>query len=483
MKTSKNKHNTNSIILLSFAGLLFLLPALLLACGLILPPQYNETFLGEMKYKIKRLQEQAGQRLVFVGGSNVPFALKSELIQACFPQYGVVDFGMYADMGMVVMLDWAKTEIHEGDIFILMPEQSSQTLSCYFSGEDIWQAADGAFELILPISSRRYEKLASTFPVFAGKKLFYAVNGSPSPDGIYSRASFNSHGDISYPDREYNIMAGGYDPNHIISFSPEMLGADFIMELNDFAREANAKGASVYYHFPPMNERALETDTTKARIDSYYDLLQEQLSFPILGSPYRSLMESGWFYDTNYHLNDSGATLFTKYMAEDLKVLFRDTSITDIPSPPMPEIPYLLAEGDNSCLDCFLYRKEEDGWYIDALTSKGLSSPVLTLPFSYEGEPIVGMSDKLFAGNTALRELTIQSNLGILYDAMFQGCTNFQKLILPCESPSAYTVGDSLMEGAEFLIYVPAQAIDSYRRHYSWQKYSSYLMPWEENAF
>lgn len=473
----KTMPHANIIIFLTFAGLLCLLPTLLLACALMLPPQYDETFLGEMKYKVQRLQETEGKRIVFVGGSSVPFSVKSELIQDCFPQYNIVDFGMYADMGIVVMLDWAKTEIHEGDIFILMPEQSSQTLSCYFSGEDVWQAADGAFALIPLLPSKRYEKLAASLPVFAGKKLYYALNDTPKPEGIYARTSFNEYGDIAYPYREYNIMAGGYDPNDLISFSQEILQTDFIAELNNFANEAAAKGASVYYHFPPINEQALAADTTKARIDSYYHFLQEQLSFPVLGNPYHSLMESGWFYDTNYHLNDSGATLFTKYLIEDVKILFKDTSPTDIPSPLLPEKPYSAAEGDNSCLDCFLYRRESEGWIIEALTDKGQTASALVLPFTYDGEPIIGISDTLFAGNTTLLEVTIQSNIGILYDGMFQGCTNLKKLILSCESPSAYTVGDSLMEGAAFLIYVPETAMDSYRRHYSWQKYSSYLMP------
>lgn len=472
----KQKCHTIAMILSALAALLCLLPVLLLICGLALPPQYEETFLGEMKYKLQRLQATEGRRIVLVGGSSIPFSVKSELMEQSLPDYRVVDFGMYADMGTVVMLDWAKAEVHEGDIFIVMPEQNPQTLSCYFSGEDVWQAADGAFYLIPYLSADRYERLAAAFPVFAGKKLFYAIHGNPQPEGIYTRAAFNEYGDIAWPDRQCNIMPGGYNPNDMISLSEDVLSEDFIAELNAFAEEITARGGSVYYHFPPMNEQALAGDTTKARIHSYYDYLQSWLTFPILGDPRHCIMENGWFYDTNFHLNDSGAIVFTKALIEDLKILCLDTSLTDIALPAMPEILQSASEGDNSCADCFTYRRKQEGWFIDGLTEKGLAASALILPFSYEGEPIAGMSDTLFVGNTVLTELTVQSNMGILYDGMFQGCTGFTKLILTDPSPSAYIIGDSLMEGAQFLIYVPEQAIDSYRRHYSWQKYSSYLM-------
>lgn len=467
--------------LLAFAALFCLFPILLLLCGLVLPAQYEETFLGEMKYKLKRLQETGGKRIILTGGSNIPFGVKSELLAEYFPEYDIVDFGMYADMGTVVMLDFALAEVHEGDIFIIMPEQNAQTLSCHFSGEDVWQAADGALNLIPLLSPKRYEQLAASFPVFAGKKFFYAINGEPKPDGVYSRSSFNEYGDIAYPDRGCNTMSGGFNPNDLISFEPTVISEDFVEEMNAFALAVREKGASVYYHFPPMNEQALESSATKTVIDAYYDALQRQLTFPLLGNPHRSILESGWFYDTNFHLNDSGAIVFTKYLIEDLKLLFRDTSPTDIAPPKMPEASVFSAEGDNSCADCFTYRREPDGWLLEGLTEKGQSSAVLVIPASYEDAPVIAISETLFAENTVLQELTVQPNIGILYDGMFRGCSSLKKLILSGE-PTSYRVGSALMEGADFLIYVPEETTDSYKRDYSWQKYGAYIQPYPPKA-
>lgn len=462
-------------VLFALCILLLLLPLTLMLCGFLLPPQYEETFLGEMKYKFQRLRTTEGKRIVFLGGSSVPFALDSALIESHVKDYKIVDFGMYANLGTVIMLDWAMAEIHEGDIFILMPEQNSQTLSCFFSGESIWQAADGAPELLTFLSPKRIEKLLAAFPVFAGKKLNYTFTGSPVPDGIYARSSFNSFGDISYPKRNSNIMAGGFNPNDLICFSSEIISTDFIEEMNNFATYAQEKGASVFYHFPPMNQKALSTDTDIVSIDAYYNFLQEQLSFPILGNPHSCIMESDWFYDTNFHLNSSGSIVFTKKLIENLKLLFQDTSITAITLPPMPKGERITTATDNSCVDCFTYKELADGWEVTGLTEKGRNSAELILPAFYMDKPILSISTTLFHGNTMLKTLTVQDNIGTLPDEMFKNCSSFHSLILTAKDPSSYMIGKSLMQGADFLIYVPESTYDAYRRHYSWQIYSSFL--------
>lgn len=464
------------------AAALCLLAGLLLLFGFVLPPQYEDTFLGEMKYKMERLETTESPRIIVVGGSSVPFALKSGLVEKYLPGYQVVDFGMYAGMGTVVMLDWAQTQAREGDIFVIAPEQSAQTLSCFFSGELAWQAADGAFDLLPLIDSSRYESLAAAFPAFAGKKLWYALTGAPEPDGVYARSSFDGYGDIVYPDRTANIMSGGCNPNDLISFSRDVITEDFIDALNDFARAVTAKGARVVYHFPPMNAAALEPGTDQTAVDAYYDYLDGQLLFPILGDPGRCILDSGWFYDTNFHLNASGATVFTKLLIEDLKVFLEDTSPTGIALPAMPSAGTAALGTDNSDGALFTYRRTENGWILSGLTEEGQTAQSLTLPGSYEGESVVGMDEELFAGNTVIREIRVQPNIGVLYDGMFSGCTALEKLILTGEDPSAYAAGDGLREGADFFICVPEAALDRYRRDYFWQTYAAWIQPWQEDS-
>ena len=384
---------------------------------------------------------------------------------------------MYADMGTVVMLDWAKREVRPGDLFIIAPEQNPQALSCYVGGEDVWQASDGEFRMIGMLPSRRWEALAAAFPAFAGKKLGYFLTGAPKPEGVYARSSFNAYGDIDYPDRGYNILSQGYDPNHTISFSHDVIAQDFIDELNDFAREVYARGGRVCYHFSPMNAAALTPGTAQTDVDSYYDHLQSQLLFPILGDPNRCILDSGWFYDSNFHLNASGSTVFTKLLTEDIKLYLEDTSPTDVSLPAMPVPPAAEIQGDDSDAGLFTYRREDGGWIAERLTAEGRAAAELTVPTHYQGEPVTGMDRGLFAGNTTVIRITFQPNVGTLYDGMFRGCIGLRELVLTGERPSDYAVGDGLMDGARFMIYVPDSAVDSYRRNYFWQAYDAWLLP------
>lgn len=470
-KTSFN----HKLSLLLFAFLFCLFIAIIIFWGIGLPAQYEDTFLGEMKYKLERLKTIEGKRIVVIGGSSVPFALKSDLIAAQFPEYEVVDFGMYASLGTIVMLDWAANYIHEGDIIIIMPEQNPQTLSNYISGETIWQATDGDLSLVTLLPSSYLEKLLASFPIFAGKKFFSYLNPTPEATDIYARSSFNNYGDIDYPNRTYNIMSNKYNPNDTISFSFSAITTDFIEKMNDFSILVKEKGATVYYHFPPMNELALEEDVTKSSVDAYYDFLTQQLQFPILGNPHTSILESYWFYDTNFHLNDSGAILFSRNLIDDLKILFQDTSVTEINIPTKPMVPILSIVGDNSNTDFFTYEQTDLGWFIIELTQKGLEASQIVIPTTYENQSVVGISDTLFVNNTTLRELTLQPNIGTIYDNMFLGATNFEKLILT-GVPSDYSIGDQLMSNLNFFISVPNDSFDNYKRHYSWQKYSSYFV-------
>ena len=105
-------------IICTTAALLLALPLTLLAWGFALPAQYGETFLGELKHKVRLLEETPGPRIVLVGGSGVAFGADSELMERELPGYTVVNFGMYAALGTTVMLDLSQPLLREGDIVL-----------------------------------------------------------------------------------------------------------------------------------------------------------------------------------------------------------------------------------------------------------------------------------------------------------------------------------------------------------------------------
>ena len=124
------------IIIGVIAGFLaVLLPFVsVVAFAVSMPPQYTDTFVGELNEKVERLNSIDEPKIVVVGGSSVAFGLDSALLEK-YTGMPVVNFGLYAALGTKVMLDLSRGGIKEGDIVILAPELDAQTLSLYFSSD------------------------------------------------------------------------------------------------------------------------------------------------------------------------------------------------------------------------------------------------------------------------------------------------------------------------------------------------------------
>ena len=456
-------------------ALLLSMPAVLLAWGLGLPAQYGGTFMGELKYKAELLENTPGPRIVLVGGSGVAFGVDSTLMERELPGYSAVNFGMYAALGTTVMLDLSEPYIREGDIVILIPEQQAQTLSGWFDPAVMWQGLDGAFDLLALLPGDKLAQLAGAFPEFAGRKFSYAVRGEPPrPQGVYRRDSFNERGDVADPLCARNEMPGGFDSNTPIRFDADMVTEEFARRVREYARAVTGNGAVLWYGFCPMNARAAEG--TGSEIDAFYEALQEKLSLPLAGDPHNFILDAGWFYDTNFHPNSSGKTVYTRELIRAIKAMLGDSSPTDIALPAMPPMAGAeLWEGDNRDGDCFNYEELDGVLTVTGLTARGLGRESLTVPSAWNGLPVSAIGANAFAGAEHLREIVIQRNIRSIGDRAFDGCDLLERIILEQDIPSACRVGQELLEGTRARIYVPADALSAYRTDYFWSLYGAMI--------
>lgn len=203
-------------------------------------------------------------------------------------------------------------------------------------------------------------------------------------------------------------MPDGYDTTMPVRFDPSMLDTDFCDALNAYTAQAESVGAVVLYHFPPMNVLAV---ANAEDIDTYADYLQSQLTAPLTGDPHACVMDAGWFYDTNFHLNVSGKTVFTRQLIRDLKAVLGDTSSTEIALPAMParRIQTDTEAANNS--DAAYFTWESDRLVVNA-AGRGRRS--LTVPGEVDGRPVTALASDTFAGCSALEKLTIQQNITAL---------------------------------------------------------------------
>lgn len=458
-------------------ALLLAMPAVLLAWGFGRPAQFERSFMGELKDKAARLRDAPGPRIVLVGGSGVAFGVDSALMERELPGYSVVNFGMYAALGTTVMLDLSEPYIRAGDIVLLLPEQQAQTLSDWFDPTILWQGLDGAFELLSDLPGDKRARLAGAFPEFAGQKCGYALRGeAPEGEGVYRRDSFNEFGDVVSPLCARNEMPGGWDKNMPIRFAPEMLSDAFVERVRGYARTIERRGATLWYGCCPMNAAAVQGDA--AQIDAFYAALQTRLGIPLAGNPHDFLLDAGWFFDTNFHPNAGGRTVYTRELIRAIKAMLGDRSPTQIALPAMPE-PAGAADwrGDDSDADCFTYAQLDGAWAVTGLSDAGRARTSLTVPSSRNGASVTSIAANAFAGEAALTELVIQRNIRTIGDGAFDGCAALERIVLRQDAPSACRVGQNLLEGATAHVYVPPDALSAYRIDYFWSIHAPSILP------
>ena len=400
-----------------------------LICGFGLPVQFGDTFMGELKSKYERLKETSGKRIVLVGGSGVAFDCDSALMDDFFPSYEIVNFGMYAGLGTKAVMDLFENYIHEGDIVILSPEQSEQTFSDYFTGEYMWQAADGAFGMLRDLKSENFEAMLGNFPRFALEKLNYVMKGQkPQTDSIYQKKSFNTYGDIELDTCRENILPNGYDVNQKVRFTEDVVQPEFMDYMNDWAKRLEKKGAVVWYRYCPVNKLSVEDMDDLAAYDVF---LRQKLDFPVIGNPENSLMEAEWFFDTNFHLNQPGKEVNTVQLIRDMKAMLGDDRAVTVELPEKPHRTW----GEVSAETRIWTAKDSE---------------------TYQGEETI----------------VIPENVTQIEDYAFSNCAGFKQIVLEQKDPSKCIVGQHLLDGTGAEILVPQMSVDSYKRNYFWSVYA-----------
>ena len=400
-----------------------------LICGFGLPVQFGDTFMGELKSKYERLKETSGKRIVLVGGSGVAFDCDSALMDDFFPSYEIVNFGMYAGLGTKAVMDLSENYIHEGDIVILSPEQSRQTLSNYFNGEYMWQAADGAFGMLRDLKSENFEAMLGNFPRFALEKLNYVMKGQkPQTDSIYQKKSFNTYGDIELDTCRENILPNGYDVNQKVRFTEDVVQPEFMDYMNDWVKRLEKKGAVVWYRYCPVNKLSVEDMDDLAAYDVF---LRQKLDFPVIGNLENSLMEAEWFFDTNFHLNQPGKEVNTVQLIRDMKAMLGDDRAVTVELPEKPHRTW----GDVSAETRIWTAKDSE---------------------TYQGEETI----------------VIPENVTQIEDYAFSNCAGLKQIVLEQKDPSKCIVGQHLLDGTGAEILVPQMSVDSYKRNYFWSVYA-----------
>lgn len=453
-----------------------------------LPDPYEATYLGAFDEKYERLYAATGKKIIFIGGSSLPFGLRCDLLEEEFgEEYTVINFGLYATLGTKFMMDAARDAISDGDIVIIAPELNEQTYSLYFNPRATLEALGNGVRVPSSLSIGDRISLAYSYFGYGADKIGYAVNkNAPDPIGIYRADSLNEYGDIC-AEREYNIMNNGYDANMDIYADERLLDGEFIDYVNDYVAYANKRGAKVYFNYSPMNCLAIKSSSEK-RAD-FERLLAEELECEILGNIEDYLIDERYFYDTNFHLNASGAIYFSNMLALSLKRVLGMEEIThiDVPTPPPlesdvtveveendKEVEFEKYEGQPNIdyVDVFLYEQSGSTYRIVGVKDEYKTITEVILPSVYNGKNVTSVASDAFYGCAMLERIAIGNTYKSLAQRSFSGCVSLKGVYLYAMDGNRISPpADTLLDGAPqaMKIYIPEGS--NYTTGYTWSNY------------
>ena len=442
---------------------------------------FDNYFVAALGDKYERLHSVKEPKLVVVGGSSVAFGLDSELLGR-YTGREVVNFGLYATLGSKVMLDLSEDGLVAGDIVVFAPEPEAGTMSLFFGAEAVWQAIDVYPALFDLIPEGDKEKLYAEFADYKDDKDKYSAGVIPNPPGVYNRKSFNEFGDIAV-ERPYNLMAKGYDSNTTFSFDTGIISDDFIDYFNAYATRLAEKGVTVYFSFCPINELALEEGVDGERLSAYQSYLDERLVCPIISDIEDYVMEWGYFYDTNMHLNDAGVTVRTNMLIKDV---LRAEGVNDYlalenPAAPGKESGNEFIGGDNTYLDYFILQPTElgDGLEIVGVTdlARENTDSEIVIPYHNGEKMIVSIAADVLGEIPNLVGVRFGENMASIADGVFRGCDELKYIIIDFE-PTKCSVSipndgnpDGFLLDCPNEIQIKATKDEEFQGHYTWGWY------------
>lgn len=286
------------------------------------PETSQQSLLYTLHYKLDLLRDTPGDRILIVGGSASEYGVRCETIQQATGR-PTLCAGVTAYLGADFYLNMMDRYAREGDTVILMMEH----LLLRGTGVDytvLWQACGtdpDAWALVPPglwmgAAASAGQYLAQRWPqgwnpLQSG--LRWTSYDYPPGQTPHSE-NFGPLGDVTL--ERGNILEHGYNTQDLVALGADAPDPAILRRIRRFADEMADRGVQVLFSHAPLN--ALCVTSTAADNAAYADAVRQGLDLPVLVDYPFALMDAGYFYDSNNHLNSEGAALYTDALLDSL---------------------------------------------------------------------------------------------------------------------------------------------------------------------
>ena len=236
---------------------------------------------------------------------------------------------------------------------------------------------------------------------------------------------------------------------------------------------------------------------TAENVYNFYRNLCASVNCRVISDVTQCVMDEGYFFDSEFHLNNAGVTVRTAQLIDDIKREIGDVTITlskdNLPNPP-GFAPMDIVGGDSENLYFVLEQemvdsKDADGndiqipvWAIVGLNENGLIQETLEIPNNVDGAPVTIIRANAFAGSL-VKTLYIGENISAINSGAFSGASSLKSVYIPASKSDPNSIGvPNRMDPAglatngapdDMKIYVPEEGFSSYSSDYFWGDYKN----------
>ncbi len=284
-------------------------------------PVYCGSYFDTFTEKFDRLLSlREEKKLVLFAGSSARFGYDSAAIAAAFPEYGIVNMGVYAYANMRPQADLMLQCLRSGDAVLLSPEMDA--IPEQFCGRmdldsENFIMAESDYGLLARLDMRDYSGIFDAFAAYQKsrrrlpEKSYGTVPSSFDEDGMPSEGmSYNVYGDyILYrPDNTERILFGVKRA----SLFPGAVTPEDWDGLDRLCREIADTGAKALLTFSPRSAKSVTEESTPEAVAELAVLFEEKLHAQIITPLEDCLMDAYWFCGTDNHLSTGGVQVRTR---------------------------------------------------------------------------------------------------------------------------------------------------------------------------
>lgn len=291
-------------------------------------PRYSGTFYSSFSDKMDYLKQiKNKKKIVLFSGSSTRYGYDSPLLKTYFPDYEVINMGVYAYFSSKIQLDIIKEFLLPGDILINAPEFDApehQFFEDISFEHRIFNMFESDYDNLKYLDLTNYNNFFNSFHE-------YQIERDILPRLSYEETAFHLDDDGNYYEEEiYNIngdfilerkgeVESGLISQHRLAYTVGQISMNQYETYNKVYEEMTNKGIKFFFNYAPRNIDSLTRSSTLENRKKFEDEIRANIKAPFLSTMSDFLYPANHFYLIDNHLTSDGAKKRTILTAENLK--------------------------------------------------------------------------------------------------------------------------------------------------------------------